>query len=303
MRVLVAGGAGFIGSHLCRELARRDHNVICVDNFITGSKDNLLKGYTLYKFHETDIKRIEPEFDSGKIDLIFNLACPASPSQYQHNPIDTMLTNVLGTKKLLFLALANQAKFIQASTSEVYGDPEVHPQVETYNGNASPIGARACYVEGKRAAEGLCMDHNRSLGLDIRIARIFNTYGPAMNPKDGRVIPNFLNQALKNEPLTIYGNGLQTRSFCYVSDMVGGLLALANYSGPERVFNLGNPAETTMRELAELVVHITGSKSDMTFCDLPEDDPKRRKPDITRAKEHLNWEPIINLEDGIKEML
>jgi len=297
MRIIVTGGAGFIGSHLCKALLNQKHEVICIDNLYTGSKKNiqsLLKN-SKFQFVQQDIT--EP-FDETA-DQIYNLACPASPIQYQKDPVYTFKTSVIGTHNMLEFAHSCKARFLQASTSEVYGDPTQHPQKESYWGNVNPIGIRSCYDEGKRAAETLCMDFHRQYKVDLRIARIFNTYGPNMAPDDGRVVSNFIVQSLKSKPITVYGDGSQTRSFCYVSDLIDGLIKLMNSSivGP---VNLGNPDEFTITELAEEVIKITKSKSKIVHKPLPEDDPKQRKPDIALAKAKLGWVPKVPLKEGLK---
>jgi len=302
MRILVTGGAGFLGSHLCARLLEDNHEVICVDNYYTGSKSNIsnLTGYSNFEILRHDVTI--PLF--VEVDFIMNLACPASPIHYQKFPVQTTKTSVLGAINMLGLAKRLGIPILQSSTSEVYGDPKVSPQVESYWGNVNPIGIRSCYDEGKRAAETLFMDYHRQFGTDIKIARIFNTYGPKMNLQDGRVVSNFIVQALKNEPITIYGNGLQTRSFCYVDDLISGLLKLAfserQITGP---INLGNPVEFTMIELAEKVIELTNSTSTLEFMDLPSDDPIQRKPDIESAKTKLGWEPKIDLESGLKRTI
>ena len=301
--VLVTGGAGFIGSHLCDALIAKGNKVICVDNLFTGSKDNIkhLMDNPIFKFIEHDI--IEPlMIDDESIEEIYNLACPASPPHYQHNAIRTIKTNVIGTTNMLGLAKKHKAKILQASTSEVYGDPLEHPQKESYRGNVNPTGVRSCYDEGKRCAETLMFDYHRQNKVDIRVVRIFNTYGPRMDPNDGRVVSNFVVQAIQGKDLTIYGDGTQTRSFCYVSDMVDGIVKMMenDYVGP---VNLGNPGEFTMLELADKVIKMTGTKSKKIFKELPEDDPKQRKPVITLAKEKLGWEPKIKLDDGLKKTI
>jgi UDP-glucuronate decarboxylase len=297
MRILVTGGAGFIGSHLCELLVKANHEVICLDNYFTGSKKNV---YTLLDKHGFEIMRhdiINPI--DVEVDQIYNLACPASPVFYQLNPVRTIQANVLGVTNMLELAKRTRARILQASTSEVYGDPTVHPQREDYWGNVNPIGVRSCYDEGKRVAEALMVDYQRQFGVDIRIVRIFNTYGPRMALNDGRVVSNFIVQALKGEDITIYGKGEQTRSFCYVSDLVVGLIAMmntSNFSGP---VNLGNPGEFTILSLAEKVIKLTGSSSKLVFRDLPSDDPVRRRPDIGLAKEKLGWAPTIDIDTGL----
>lgn len=296
--VLVTGGAGFLGSHLCDRLIKSGNYVICLDNFFTGSKENIqhLVGNPNFELEERDI--IWPYMKG--VDEIYNLACPASPIHYQFDPVSTTKTSVIGAINMLGLAKRTKARILQASTSEVYGDPIVHPQEESYWGNVNPIGLRSCYDEGKRCAETLFMDYHRQNKVDVKIIRIFNTYGPRMRPDDGRVVSNFIMQALKGEDITIYGDGKQTRSFQYVDDLVEGMIrmmASENFTGP---VNLGNPREFTMLELAELVLKMTNSKSKIIFTPLPSDDPKQRKPDITLAKEKLNgWEPKIRLEEGL----
>jgi UDP-glucuronate decarboxylase len=297
MRILVTGGAGFIGSHLCELLVKANHEVICLDNYFTGSKKNV---YMLLEKHGFEIIRhdiINPI--DVEVDQIYNLACPASPVFYQLNPVRTIQANVLGVTNMLELAKRTRARILQASTSEVYGDPTVHPQREDYWGNVNPIGLRSCYDEGKRVAEALMVDYQRQFGVDIRIVRIFNTYGPRMALNDGRVVSNFIVQALRGEDITIYGKGEQTRSFCYVSDLVAGLIAMmntSNFSGP---VNLGNPGEFTILSLAEKVIKLTGSSSKLVFRDLPSDDPVRRRPDIGLAKEKLGWAPTIDIDTGL----
>jgi UDP-glucuronate decarboxylase len=298
MRILVAGGAGFLGSHLCDRLASDGHEVLVVDNLHTGSQSNLshLWGNRKIEFRLGDI--VDPV--KGEFDRIYNLACPGSPRHYQQNPIATARTNFTGVDNLLKLASQNAARFFQASTSEVYGDPLMHPQTETYFGNVNAIGPRACYDEGKRIGETLCFDYHRQHGIEIKVARIFNTYGPRMNPDDGRVVSNFIVQALQNQPITIYGEGRQTRSFCYVDDLIDGILRLME--SPKDVLgpmNLGNPEEFTIRELAEIVIEMTGSRSKIEYHDMPVDDPQQRQPDISKAKEHLGWQPSISLRDGL----
>ncbi|HBB37181.1 MAG: NAD-dependent dehydratase [Candidatus Moranbacteria bacterium RIFOXYB1_FULL_44_23] len=305
MRMLITGGAGFIGSHLCKHFLDNGHKVICVDDFSTGRKENIADFLTNqnFKFIERDIaKPLEP---GEKIDQIFNFACPASPPRYQKDPIQTMKTSILGSLNMLELARKNNARIMQASTSEVYGDPKVHPQPESYWGNVNPIGVRSCYDEGKRAAETLFFDYQRKYGTDIRVVRIFNTYGPNMDPDDGRVVSNFITQALKNEDLTIYGDGMQTRSFQYIDDLVAGIIKMMdnekNFLGP---VNLGNPDEFTVKELAEKILEmLPESKSKIVYQDLPQDDPKQRKPDISLAKKELTWEPKIRLEEGLKKTI
>jgi len=298
-RVLVTGGAGFIGSFLCERLLDQGCEVLCVDNFFTGARRNIAH---LLENPNFELMRHDVTFPLFvEVDEIYNLACPASPIHYQHDPVQTTKTSVHGAINMLGLAKRVKAKIFQASTSEVYGDPSVHPQTEDYWGNVNPIGSRACYDEGKRCAETLFFDYYRQHALPIKVARIFNTYGPRMHPNDGRVVSNFIVQALKGEPITIYGDGQQTRSFCYVDDLVEGFLRLMatdeTVTGP---INLGNPGEFTMIELAEKVLELTGSKSTLIHKDLPEDDPKQRQPDISRAKAALGWEPKVKLEDGLK---
>ena len=295
-KILVTGGAGFIGSHLCKRLLDENNIVICIDNFFTGKRYNIESLFNNPNFHliEHDIvNALDLE-----IDEIYNLACPASPPHYQYDPIKTMKTSVLGVMNMLDLAKQNNAKILQASTSEVYGDPQVHPQIENYWGNVNPIGIRSCYDEGKRCAETLMMDYHRMEGIDTKIVRIFNTYGPNMSPDDGRVVSNFIIQALKNENITIYGDGTQTRSFCYVDDLVDGLIKMMNSDliGP---INLGNPSERTILDFAKLIIKITNSKSKIIHTTLPKDDPTKRQPDITLAREKLNWQPKINIYEGI----
>ena len=301
-RILVTGGAGFIGSHLCERLISDGHEVICLDNLFTGNKNNIQHLLTNPKFQFVEHDITEPF--SIDVNQIYNLACPASPPHYQYDPIKTIKTSILGIINMLELAKANNAKLLQASTSEVYGDPHIHPQVETYWGNVNPIGIRSCYDEGKRAAETLMMDYHRQHNVDIRIVRIFNTYGENMDINDGRVVSNFIVQALKGEDITIYGNGSQTRSFCYVSDLVEGLISMMNnktsFIGP---VNLGNPCEFTIKEFAKLVINKTNSNSQITYKELPSDDPCKRKPDITLAKKVLNWEPQTNIEMGLENTI
>ncbi len=297
-RVLVTGGAGFLGSHLCEKLLESGSDVLCVDNFFTGSKDNV--AHLLPNPH-FELMRHDVTFPLYvEVDEIYNLACPASPIHYQHDPVQTTKTSVHGAINMLGLAKRTKAKILQASTSEVYGDPEVHPQTEDYRGNVNPIGPRACYDEGKRCSETLFFDYHRQYSVNIRVARIFNTYGPRMHPNDGRVVSNFVMQALQGAPLTVYGDGQQTRSFCYVDDLVDGLMRLMaapdDVTGP---VNLGNPGEFTIKELAEKVLAMVGSTSVLQQHPLPADDPIQRKPDITLAKDKLGWEPKITLEQGL----
>jgi UDP-glucuronate decarboxylase len=297
--ILVAGGAGFIGSHLCEALLDRGHRVICLDSFLTGREENILPlcDYPGFRMIRGDVRA--PVVLRERLDQVYNLASPASPPHYQADPVHTMLTNVEGTARLLDLARAHGARFVQASTSEVYGDPEMHPQTEEYAGRVNCTGPRACYDEGKRAAEALCFDHARA-GLDVRVARIFNTYGPRMRPDDGRVVSNFLVQALCGEPITIYGKGRQTRSFCYVSDLVAGLIALMEVArAPGTAINLGNPEEFTILDLARQVQALVPGGARLVFRPLPVDDPQRRRPDISRARELLGWAPRVTLERGL----
>lgn len=298
---LVTGGAGFLGSHLCDRLIADGFDVICVDNFYTGNKRNI--EHLMFK----------PRFELIRhdiwlplyveVDQIYNLACPASPVHYQDDPVATTKTSVLGAINMLGLAKRRKARILQASTSEVYGDPQIHPQPESYCGNVNPIGIRACYDEGKRCAETLFFDYYRQHKVDIRVARIFNTYGPRMHPNDGRVVSNFIVQALKNEPITMYGDGSQTRSFCYVDDLVDGLLRMMTQNNEAGPVNLGNPSEYTILELAELILKLTRSKSQIVHLPLPQDDPIQRQPDIQKAKSCLFWEPKVSLEDGLKETI
>ena len=302
-RILVTGGAGFLGSHLCDRLVARGDDVICLDNFFTSQKSNIehllsKRNFELVRHDVTHAFWLE-------VDEIYNLACPAAPGHYQFNPIKTIKTSVMGAINVLGLAKRTRAKVLHASTSEVYGDPTMHPQPETYRGNVNPIGPRACYDEGKRAAETLMFDYHRQNKVNIRVVRIFNTYGPRMHPYDGRVVSNFIRQAIKGEPITIYGDGSQSRSFCYVDDLIEVIMRMMNapdgFTGP---VNIGNPAEFTIRELAELVVELSGSKSKIVQArPLPEDDPIQRQPDITLAKTQLNWEPKVALRDGLKETI
>ncbi len=298
MRILVTGGAGFLGSHLCERLLAEGHEVACLDNLFTGRRANLA-GFAAnprFEFIRHDV--VDPF--KIEVDQIYNLACPASPVHYQHNPIKTVKTSVMGAINTLGLAKRVRARVFQASTSEVYGDPEVHPQPEKYWGHVNPIGIRSCYDEGKRCAETLFFDYHRQNGVDIRVVRIFNTYGPRMMADDGRVVSNFIVQALRGEPITIYGDGKQTRSFCYVDDLIDGFVRMMNQDKTVGPVNLGNPGEFTMLELAEKVLAETKSKSKIVHKPLPGDDPKQRRPDITLAKKHLGWEPKINLGEGLK---
>ena len=298
MRILVTGGAGFIGSHLCERLINEGNEVLCLDNFFTGRRENI--------FHLLDNQRFEllrhdvTEPILLEVDQIYNLACPASPVHYQYNPVKTVKTNVMGAINMLGLAKRVRARILQASTSEVYGDPLVHPQTEDYWGNVNPIGIRSCYDEGKRIAETLMMDYHRQNKVDIRIARIFNTYGPRMLEDDGRVVSNFIVQALRGQALTLYGEGQQTRSFCYVEDLIEGLIRLMNVDGLHEPVNLGNPGEFTIMQLAEEVIKACDSKSGFTYLPLPADDPRQRKPNITHAQSALGWNPTIPLRDGLK---
>lgn len=301
-RILVSGGAGFIGSHLCTRLINDGHEVICLDNFFTGSKDNIAH---LMGNHHFEVVRHDVTYPySAEVDEIYNLACPASPIHYQHDPIQTAKTSVMGAINMLGLAMRLDAKVLQASTSEVYGDPIVHPQPEHYWGNVNPVGYRSCYDEGKRCAETLFMDYHRQNDVRVKIIRIFNTYGPRMLPNDGRVVSNFVLQALNNEDITIYGDGTQTRSFQYIDDLIEGMIRMMetedDFTGP---VNLGNPNEFSIQELAEKIIAMTGSSSKIVFKSLPNDDPKQRQPDITLAKKKLGWEPTIELEDGLSRMI
>jgi UDP-glucuronate decarboxylase len=297
-RILVTGGAGFLGSHLCQRLLSRGDDVICVDNYFTGARDNILHLLGNPRF---EVIRHDVCFPLYlEVDEIFNLACPASPIHYQYDPVQTVKTSVHGAINVLGLAKRVGAKIFQASTSEVYGDPAVHPQREEYWGNVNPIGPRACYDEGKRCAETLFFDYHRQFGVDIRVVRIFNTYGPRMHPQDGRVVSNFIVQALQDKPITIYGDGSQTRSFCYVDDLIEGFLKLMD--APDTVtgpVNIGNPGEFTIRQLAEIVIEMTGSRSEIVQMPLPQDDPLQRRPDITKARELLKWQPTIPLREGL----
>lgn len=300
-RILVTGGAGFIGSHLCKELLETGHYVICLDNLFTGSLDNInpLLSNQNFEFIEQDI--ITPI--DIKIDQIYNLACPASPPHYQYNPVKTLKASVNGIENMLELAKKYNATLLQASTSEVYGNPLEHPQKESYWGNVNPIGPRSCYDEGKRCAETMMTDYNRQFGTDIKIVRIFNTYGPNMHPNDGRVVSNFIMQALRGEDITIYGDGMQTRSFCYVSDLVRGLIAMMNKPDFRGPVNLGNPSERTMLDLAEIIIRKTNSASKLVYKPLPNDDPVKRKPDITLAKAQLGWAPEVDIEHGLENTI
>ena len=301
-RILVTGGAGFLGSHLCERLIEQGHDVVCADNYFTGNKRNIAHLLSNPRF---ELMRHDITFPLYiEVDQIYNLACPASPVHYQYDPVQTTKTSVHGAINMLGLAKRTRARIMQASTSEVYGDPKVHPQPESYWGHVNPIGIRSCYDEGKRCAETLFFDYHRQHRLEIKVARIFNTYGPRMHPQDGRVVSNFIMQALQNKPITLFGDGLQTRSFCYVDDLVEGFIRLmetdASITGP---INLGNPGEFTIKALAEKIIDMTGSTSDLTYLPLPSDDPMQRKPDISLAKTHLDWSPIINLENGLQKTI
>ncbi len=297
MRILITGGAGFLGSHLSERLLNEGHEVICLDNFFTGFKRNVTHLLDNPNFELMRHDVIDPF--KAEVDQIYNLACPASPPHYQHNPIKTTKTSVMGAINSLGLAKRVNARVFQASTSEMYGDPHVHPQPEGYWGNVNPIGMRSCYDEGKRVAETLFFDYHRQNGVDIRVVRIFNTYGPRMNPDDGRVVSNFIVQALRGENITIYGDGSQTRSFCYVDDLIEGSVRLMNQEEVTGPINIGNPNEFTMLELAEKVISKVGGSTKLTFHSLPSDDPKQRQPDITLAKKYLDWKPSISLDDGL----
>lgn len=296
-RILVTGGAGFIGSHLCERLLKDGHDVICLDNFFTGRKENIAHLYENPHFEIIRHDVIEPVL--LEVDQIYNLACPASPVHYQYNPVKTIKTNIMGTLNMLGLAKRVRARMLQASTSEVYGDPKVHPQTESYWGNANPIGLRACYDEGKRCAESLMFAYHRQNGVDIRVVRIFNTYGPRMLENDGRVVSNFIVQALRGQDITVYGEGSQTRSFCYIDDMVDGFIKMMNQDDLVGPVNLGNPGEFTVLELANMVKRLTSSSSNIVYKPLPQDDPVQRRPDISLAKEALGWRPLIGLEEGL----
>ena len=301
-KILVTGGAGFIGSHLCKKLLEENNEVLCLDNYFTGSKSNVLSmiDNPMFELIRHDI--VNPYI--AEVDEIYNLACPASPIHYQHNPVQTVKISVMGAINMLETAKATDAKILQASTSEVYGDPEIHPQVESYWGNVNPIGERSCYDEGKRCAETLFMDYHRQSNIKIKIIRIFNTYGPNMHPNDGRVVSNFIVQCLRNEDITIYGDGNQSRSFQYVDDLIDGMVKMMSspnsFIGP---VNIGNPNEFTILELAETIINLTNSKSKLIFKPLPKDDPQQRKPDITLAKEKLDWSPRIELQEGLNKTI
>lgn len=301
-RILVTGGAGFLGSHLCERLIEQGHDVVCADNYFTGNKRNIAHLISSPRF---ELMRHDVTFPLYiEVDQIYNLACPASPIHYQYDPVQTTKTSVHGAINMLGLAKRTRARILQASTSEVYGDPKVHPQPETYWGHVNPIGIRSCYDEGKRCAETLFFDYHRQHKLEIKVARIFNTYGPRMHPQDGRVVSNFIMQALQNKPITLFGDGLQTRSFCYVDDLVEAFIRFmatdASVTGP---INLGNPGEFTIKALAEIIIKMTKSSSQLIYMPLPPDDPLQRKPDISLAKEHLNWAPTIDLENGLQKTI
>lgn len=301
-KILVTGGAGFLGSHLCDRLIARGDSVVCVDNFFTGQEKNIahLLDHPNFTLIKHDI--IDPLWEV-EVEEIYNLACPASPIHYQYNPIRTIKTSTVGMVHMLGLAQRLGARILQASTSEVYGDPTVHPQPESYWGNVNPIGIRSCYDEGKRVAETLCMDYHRQNKVAVRIIRIFNTYGPRMHPQDGRVVSNFIMQALAGSPISIYGSGKQTRSFCYVDDLITGMMAMMDQDTDTGPVNLGNPAELTVQELAEKIVKMTGSKSTITYHDLPSDDPQQRQPDISKARALLAWQPSVTLDEGLKKTI
>jgi len=301
LRFLVTGGAGFLGRNLCKSLLEDGNSVLAIDNLVTGSLKNIveLNSHNSFQFIEADVR----DFDVSGIDGIFNLACPASPPKYQSDPVDTFLTIVLGAKRVLEIASLNKIPVLQASTSEVYGDPEVSPQHENYWGNVNPIGIRSCYDEGKRAAETLFYDYMRTKETNVRVARIFNTYGPYMSPNDGRVVSNFIMQALTNNPITVFGTGNQTRSFCYVDDLVLGLKQLMFREGTDEPINLGNPETFTMLELANMIIQLTGSSSQITFKSLPQDDPKNRRPDISNARRYLDFDPVIGIYEGLEKTI
>ena len=300
-RILVTGGAGFLGSHLCERMVEAGHDVICLDNFFTSQKNNVA-----HLLSRPNFELIRHDITTPvwlEVDQIYNLACPAAPGHYQFNPIKTVKTSVMGAINVLGMAKRCRARVLQASTSEVYGDPEIHPQTESYRGNVNPIGPRACYDEGKRAAETLFMDYHRMNRVDIRIVRIFNTYGPRMHPFDGRVVSNFIRQALLGEDITIFGDGQQTRSFCYRDDLVEGLIRMMNTADLIGPVNLGNPDEFTIEQLAEIVIQLTGSRSKIVRHPLPADDPVRRRPDISLARKHLDWKPLVPLHDGLEKTI
>lgn len=301
-KILVTGGAGFLGCHLCNRLINDGNEVFCIDNLYTGSTKNIEKLLNNHKFHLLVADISKPINFCSRLDQIYNLACPASPQHYQRDPVHTVKTSVIGMLQMLDLAKETGARILQASTSEVYGDPHEHPQTEEYWGNVNPIGLRANYDEGKRVAETLCFDYHRQYDIDIKVARIFNTYGPGMDINDGRVVSNFIVQAIKNEDITVYGSGNQSRSFQYVSDLIDGLVLLMNseYHGP---FNIGNPKEFTMIELANFIIELTGSRSQIIFKDLPKDDPKRRKPDINKMIKYLGWKPVVDVKDGVRSTI
>ncbi len=301
MRILVTGGAGFIGSHLCERLLADGHEVICVDNFFTGNKRNIAHLLDEHRFELIRHDIVEPIL--LEVDRIYNLACPASPVHYQYNPVKTVKTSVMGAINMLGMAKRVRARILQASTSEVYGDPQMHPQTEEYWGNVNPIGIRSCYDEGKRVAETLMMDYHRQNGVDIRIVRIFNTYGPRMAENDGRVVSNFILQALRGEDITVYGDGSQTRSFCFVDDLVEGLIRMMESDGFVGPVNLGNPAETTILEFARRIIDLTGSASKVVHKPLPADDPKQRQPNISLARTRLGWEPVTPVQEGLKRTI
>lgn len=301
MRILVTGGAGFLGSNLCERLLLDGHDVLCLDNFFTGSKKNIIHLMDNHRFELIRHDIVEPIH--LEVDRIYNLACPASPVHYQYNPVKTVKTSVMGAINMLGLAKRVRARILQSSTSEVYGDPQVHPQTESYWGNVNPIGIRSCYDEGKRVAETLMMDYHRQSNVDIRIVRIFNTYGPRMARNDGRVVSNFIIQALNNQNITIYGDGSQTRSFCYVSDLIEGITRMMECEDTIGPLNLGNPIESTILEFAQKIISIIGSKSQIIFQPLPQDDPKQRRPDITLAGQKLGWEPTVDLESGLRKTI
>lgn len=300
-RILVTGGGGFLGSHLCESLLEQSHEVLCLDNFFTGNKRNIVH---LLKNPLFELIRHDVTFPIYlEVDRIFNLACPASPIHYQRDPVQTTKTSVMGAINMLGLAKRLKIRILQASTSEVYGDPTVHPQREDYWGNVNPVGPRACYDEGNRCAETLFYDYHRQVALDIRVARIFNTYGPRMSPNDGRVVSNFIVQALRHEDITLYGDGSQTRSFCYVDDLIRGLITLMDTEKQHMPVNLGNPHEISVRELAERIIDLTGSRSKISYLALPQDDPTQRCPDISQAREKLGWKPEVALEDGLRKTI